>query len=125
MNKRMVRIIGAGIFIVVALAMACSTMVRAGQASVIARFGKPVRMLTEPGWYMRWPLPIERARTVDVRLRSTSSGLYSIQMNDGSVIVAETFVLWRIPNEAESIGRFLRAVDNKPETAAAQMRSLS
>ena len=96
-SRRLFRISLAAAFIITAVLMACSTMVRAGQAQVISRFGKPVRVITEPGWYLRWPIPIERSRAVDLRLRSTSSGLYSIQMNDGSVITAETYVVWQVP----------------------------
>ena len=122
--RRLVRIGLAAAFLIIAVLMACSTMVRAGQAQVISRFGNPVRVITEPGWYLRWPIPIERSRAVDLRLRSTSSGLYSIQMNDGSVITAETYVVWQVPRDPVAIGRFLRAVDNRPEAAASQMRSL-
>src|ERR1700734_1784325 len=57
----------AAICVVVAIAVGSFIQVQAGEATVVTRFGQPVRVLVEPGLAWRLPAPIEAAMPVDLR----------------------------------------------------------
>ncbi len=46
----------------------CTFVVTQGEISVIIRFGKPVRVIAEPGLYLKLPYPFHRLKTLDGRL---------------------------------------------------------
>jgi membrane protease subunit HflC len=118
------RLMAAGGFLIVILVLASGTTVGVGEAVVITRLGQPVRTYLEPGLYWRLPAPIERAERFDMRLRTTSSGRFDVQLRDAAILEVEAAVTWRVTAEADSVGRFLRAVGNKPEQAAAHLRGI-
>jgi membrane protease subunit HflC len=102
---------------------ASAIMVSAGQAVVVTEFGDPVRVLTQPGLDWKIPAPIETAIAVDLRLRTTSSGLQDVGTRDGLRILVQAFVAWRVPAEPDAITQFLRSVRGDPDEAARQLRS--
>jgi membrane protease subunit HflC len=112
-------------FLIVAAAVvaACVVLVAPGQAIVVTQFGNPVNVHTEPGLAWKWPMPVENTIEVDLRLRTTSSGLQDVGTRDGLRILVQAFVAWQVPAEPDHIRQFLRAVRNQPDVAAQQLRS--
>jgi membrane protease subunit HflC len=108
---------------IVVVATACLVQVRAGEAIAIVRFGNPVRVLTEPGLAWKLPIPFEQAVSVDLRLRTTSSGLQDAGTRDGLRIIVQAYVAWQVQPDPANIQRFLRAVKNQPDEAARQLRT--
>jgi modulator of FtsH protease HflC len=90
---------------------------------VIARFGNPVRIISQPGLTWRLPAPIEATIPVDLRLRTTSSGLQDVGTRDGLRVLMQAYVAWQVPRDPASVRQFLRAVQNRPDSAAEQLRS--
>lgn len=97
--------------------------VRSGEATVITRFGNPARVLLDPGLAWRIPAPFESAIPVDLRLRTTSSGLQDTGTRDGLRIIVQAYVAWKVEPDAASVQRFMRAVQNQPDEAARQIRT--
>jgi len=121
---RPLRYVVAALILAAAVLSACFVLIDAGEAVVVTRFGEPVRVLTEPGLAWKAPAPIESTTNVDLRLRTTSSGLHDVGTKDGLRILVQAYVAWQVPNDAEHVLRFLRAVRNQPDEAARQLRSL-
>ncbi len=119
-----IRVSLAVLLIAVALAAAVLVQVRTGEASVVTRFGNPVRVLLEPGLATRWPAPFESIIPVDLRLRTTSSGLQDVGTRDGLRIIVQAYVAWQVQADAQHVQRFMRAVQNKPDETARQIRTL-
>jgi modulator of FtsH protease HflC len=119
------RLIVAGVVALAVLLSACLVLVSPGQAVVITRFGNPVRIITKPGLALKLPPPIDSTVAVDLRLRTTSSGLHDVGTRDGLRILVQAYIAWQIPDDAERIRQFLRAVRNQPEVAAEQLRSFT
>lgn len=117
------RLIIAGILILFVFAAASLVQVPSGEALVITRFGNPTRVLMTPGLAWRWPVPLEAVVPVDLRLRTTSSGLQDVGTRDGLRIIVQAYVAWRVPADAADVQRFLRAVQNQPDEAARQIRA--
>jgi membrane protease subunit HflC len=90
---------------------------------VVTRFGNPARVLMKPGLAWRLPVPLESIIPVDLRLRTTSSGLQDVGTRDGLRIIAQAYVAWQVQPNSPNIQRFLRAVQNQPDEAARQIRA--
>ncbi len=112
------------VVIVAGLVMsACLVLIGPGNALVITRFGNPIAVVTQPGLAWRLPAPIENTTSVDLRLRTTSSGLQDVGTRDGLRVLMQAYVAWQVPRDPASVRQFLRAVQNQPDNAAEQLRS--
>jgi modulator of FtsH protease HflC len=117
------RVLAAGFIVIVAVLSACIVLVVPGQAIVMTRLGNPIRVVTAPGLAWKIPAPIESTIPVDLRLKTTSSGLQDVGTRDGLRILVQAYVAWQVPDDPEHIRQFLRAVRNQPDVAADQLRS--
>jgi len=117
------RVLAAGFIVTIAVLSACVVVVAPGEAIVMSRFGDPIRVRTTPGVAWKIPAPIESTIPVDLKLKTTSSGLQDVGTRDGLRILVQAYVAWQVPADAEHIRQFLRAVRNQPDVAADQLRS--
>jgi len=117
------RFVVAAVIVAAAAVSACVVLVGAGHAIVVTRFGDPVNVIAQPGLAWKIPAPIESTIDVDLRLRTTSSGLHDVGTRDGLRILVQAYVAWQVPAEADHIRQFLRAVRNQPDVAAQQLRN--
>lgn len=122
-RKRAMRIVIAAMLITLALLTACLLEVRAGSATVVTQFGSPVRVLLTPGPAWRIPAPFETPVDVDLRVRSTSSGLQDVGTRDGLRVLIQAWALWKVKPDNDHVLRFIRAVQNQPDEAARQIRT--
>jgi len=106
-----------------AVIAACSVLVTAGDALVISRFGDPTRVLIKPGLRWKLPPPFETVLPVDLRLKTTSSGLQDVGTKDGLRILVQAYVAWKVEADEEHVRQYLRAVRNQPAEAASQIRT--
>jgi membrane protease subunit HflC len=118
-----VRVIIASLIVLVALIAECIVMVPADEAVVISRLGDPVRVITKPGLAWKLPAPIESTVPIDLRLRTTSTGLQDVGTRDGLRVLVQVFTAWQVPDDPQAIRQFLRALRNQPDEAARQLRS--
>lgn len=119
------RFLVAAAVVLALVASACLVLVSPGQAVVVTRFGDPVRVITSPGLAFKLPSPIDSTVPVDLRLRTTSSGLHDVGTKDGLRILVQAYIAWQIPDDPDHIRQFLRAVRNQPAVAAEQLRSFT
>jgi modulator of FtsH protease HflC len=117
------RIAVAALVLLAAIAAACIVMVPAGEAGVITRFGNPVRVVTQPGLAWKLPAPFESSIPIDLRLRTTSTGLQDVGTRDGLRVLVQAYVAWQVPSDPQRVRQFLRSVRNQPDEAARQLRS--
>jgi len=117
------RLVVATVIILVAILAECIVMVPADQAVVISQFGDPVRVLTRPGLAWKLPAPIQTTVPIDLRLRTTSTGLQDVGTKDGIRVLVQAYTAWQVPDDPTHIRQFLRAVRNQPDEAARQLRS--
>lgn len=122
-GRLLLRLAFATLVILGAVLAASAVLVEAGTAVVVTRFGRPVRILTEPGLAWKLPAAVDAVIPVDLRLRTTSSGLQDVGTRDGLRILVQAFVAWQVPAEPGEILQFVRTVRNEPDEAARQLRS--
>jgi membrane protease subunit HflC len=113
----------AALVVLIFVMTTCLVLVGPGEGVVMTRFGQPVRVITQPGLTWRLPAPVDRATRVDLRLRTTSTGLQDVGTRDGLRVLIQAYVVWQVPPEPARVTQFLRAVRNQPDEAAEQLRS--
>ncbi|MFH7826200.1 protease modulator HflC [Kluyvera chengduensis] len=122
-HKRALRLGIAAFLLTLAVLTACLLNVSAGSATVVTRFGNPERVLLSPGLAWRLPAPFETPINVDLRVRSTSSGLQDVGTRDGLRVLVQAWVIWKVKPDDNNVLRFIRAVQNQPDEAARQIRT--
>ena len=98
-----------------------SFQVRETQSVLVTTFGKPTHQITEPGWYFKWPAPIQTKHPFDSRMRVFEGDLIETETAERVPIVVNTYVVWKI---AEPLG-FFNAVGTVREAESKLLSQLS
>ncbi|MHC4742553.1 MAG: SPFH domain-containing protein [Planctomycetota bacterium] len=74
-----------------------SFQVRETQAALVMTFQNPPDApITEPGWYFKWPPPIQWVHKFDTRLRVLEAEVGEPTTSEGIPIIVNTYVVWKI-----------------------------
>jgi membrane protease subunit HflC len=87
-----------------------SFQVRQSEMALVLTFGKPTRPITEPGWRLKWPAPIQTLVKYDARQLLFEGVEEETVTKGGEPIIVQTYIVWRI---AEPI-KFREAVRDVP-----------
>jgi len=113
------------IFIVLLIAVIglylVSFQVREIESALVTTFGKPSREITEPGWYFKWPAPIERVYKFDSRMRVFEADLGETTTKGAVPIIVNTYVIWKIAEPLE----FFNAVGTVREAESKLLSQIS
>jgi len=97
----------------------CSFQVRQNESVVLTRLGNPIRVLQDPGLYLKWPWPIENVNRYDARLDFFETRLAEALTRDKRNVIVPVFVSWKISDPK----RFLESLGST-ENARAKLDSL-
>jgi len=113
------------IFIVLTLAVLAlylvSFQVREIESALVTTFGRPSREITEPGWYFKWPAPIEQTHKFDSRMRVLEADIGETTTKGAVPIIVNTYVVWKI---AEPL-QFFNAVGTVKEAESKLLSQIS
>jgi membrane protease subunit HflC len=73
-----------------------SFQVRETESALVTTFGSPKRVIAEPGWYFKWPTPIQQVYTFDSRMRVYEANLGETTTKEAVPIIVNTYVVWRV-----------------------------
>ncbi|MEX1115644.1 MAG: protease modulator HflC [Akkermansiaceae bacterium] len=90
---RTLLILVVGLTVVVS---ACGFILSETEKAIVVRFGKPVRTHVEPGFYPRFPAPIERVIRIDRRLQHAEIRLSETLTKDQRNVIIPIFYAWRV-----------------------------
>lgn len=96
-----------------------SFQVRENEFAVLTAFGKPVRVVREPGLYPRLPWPFQSVQRFDARLDFYEARISEALTLDKRNVIVPVFIAWRIADPL----RFLQAVGSA-ENARARFDAL-
>ncbi len=113
------RILLYTLIVVSLLACMVAYQVRQNEKAVITRFGKPVRVITEPGLFIKWPWPVETVNRVDVRLNFYEVRLSEALTKDRRNVIVPVFIAWKIEDPL----KFLEAIGS-PQNAQNKLDGL-
>ncbi len=102
------RVLPICIISAVLLAGMVGFVVRENERAVITRFGKPVKVIANPGFYGKWPWPIETVNRVDSRLSFYELRLSEALTKDRRNVIVPVFVAWKVDDPL----KFLEAIGN-------------
>ena len=104
------------LFIIVVLGLQLiSFQVREIETAMVTTFGKPTREIKEPGFYFRWPFPIERVYKFDSRMRVFEGDLGETTTKGTDPIIVNTYIVWKISEPLKyfhSVGTIKEAENN-------------
>lgn len=75
--------------------------VREIESALVTSFAGEPREITEPGWYFRWPAPIQRVYKFDSRMRVLEVETNEIPTRGTSPIIVNAYVVWKIAKPLE------------------------
>ncbi len=78
-----------------------SFRVRETECALVTTFGEPGRQLTEPGWYPRWPFPIQKVYKFDSRMMDFEVDAAEVTTQGAVPIIVKTYIVWRIAKPLE------------------------
>jgi len=90
---RTLLILSVGLAVIVS---ACGFILSETEKAIVVRFGKPIRTLAEPGFYPRFPAPIERVIRIDRRLQHAEIRLSETLTKDQRNVIVPVFYTWRV-----------------------------
>ena len=95
-------LIVAGLF----LAMLVCFQVRQTESVVVTTFGKYARTITDPGFNLRAPWPIQSLHRFDNRVRNFERKYEQTTTRDGRILIIEVFLGWRVKEPRTFLERF-------------------
>ena len=98
-----------------------SFQVREIEYALVTTFGKPTRQITDPGWYFKWPAPIQRIYKFDSRMRVFVADVGETTTKGAVPIIVNTYVVWKI---AEPLA-FFNAVGTVREAESKLLSQIS
>src|SRR4030042_2434126 len=68
------------------------------ETAVVTTFGKATseNEITEPGWYLKWPAPIQKVYKFDSRKRVFEGDLVETTTREAVPIIIKPYVVWKI-----------------------------
>jgi len=75
-----------------------SFQVREIETALVTTFGKATSEdeITEPGWYFKWPAPIQRVYKFDFRKRVFEGDLIETTTKGAVPVIVNTYVVWKV-----------------------------
>jgi modulator of FtsH protease HflC len=87
------------------LLFAVSFVVRENEKALVLRFGRPVRVVENAGWYQKLPWPIDRVVRLDARLQQGEIRLSEAITRDKRNVIVPLFFSWRIADPTRFLTR--------------------
>jgi modulator of FtsH protease HflC len=106
MRRNILTVIIGAVLIIIFLLLLFVFQVRQSQVAVVTTFGKPVRDITEPGAYLKWPWPIQRVYKFDQRVQNFQDKFSENYTADNITLLSSVYVGWRISNAAAFFPKF-------------------
>ena len=108
MNREFVYI-GIAIVVVLLVFISCTTIISQGWTGVLLSFGKPLKVITEPGLYFKLPYPIHRVTKLDSRLLLLEPRPSEFLTADKKNLILENSICYRIVDPVQ----FMKTVRDK------------
>ncbi len=111
------------VFLIVAVLVLCfvSFQVRETESALVTTFGDPTKSIVEPGWYWKWPVPIQRVHKFDSRMRLYEGIMEETNTKGGEPIVVTSYMVWKI-DDPQKFLEALRTVEGAEKQLRGQFR---
>ena len=120
----MAKRIGGLIILALFLGAAATSFVVVDEKShaVITQFGRPVSVLSDAGFYLKLPMPFQRASLLDKRILITNTRETELLTADKKNVLVSTYISWKIADPVRYLAA-LRSRDFAENRLAALVQS--
>jgi membrane protease subunit HflC len=123
MKRNPITLITGGVLLVIFAFMLFTFQVRQTEVAVVTQFGKYSRSITNAGFQMRLPWPIEKVYEFDRRLQTFESKMDQATTLDQINLLARVYVGWRIGDPGIFLQRFNGDIATAERTLEPVVRS--
>jgi len=120
MARFILRAVVGGAVVLVLLGWLFSYQLEESRSAVVTRFGYPRRVEIEPGLHAKWPWPVEKAQSLDMRQRLYNLRHCQTLTRDKKNVILMSYVVWRIDDPL----RFLQRTTGMTDQAELKLDSL-
>ena len=106
MNRNFLTVVIGAVLIVIFALLLFVFQVRQSEVAVVTTFGKPVRDLTEPGAYFKWPWPVQKVYKFDQRVQNFEDKFSENLTADNNNLLTSVYVGWKISDAAAFFPKF-------------------
>jgi membrane protease subunit HflC len=106
MNRNVLTFVIGAVLVVIFALLLFVFQVRKSETAVITTFGKPVRNITEPGAYFKWPWPVQRVYKFDDRIQNFEDKFNETLTADQNNLITSVYVGWQIADASAFLNHF-------------------
>jgi membrane protease subunit HflC len=106
MNRNFLTVVIGAVLILIFALLLFVFQVRKSEVAVVTTFGKPVRNLTEPGAYFKWPWPVQKVYKFDQRTQNFEDKFSENLTADSITLLTSVYVGWKISDAATFFPKF-------------------
>ncbi len=106
MKRNLLTVIVGTLLVVIFVLLLFVFQVRQSEVAVVTTFGKPVRNLTEPGAYFKWPWPIQKVYKFDQRVQNFEDKFSENFTADNITLLTSVYVGWKISDASVFFPKF-------------------
>ena len=106
MNRNVLTFAIGAVLIVIFALLLFVFQVRQSETAVVTTFGKPVRNITEPGAYFKWPWPIQKVYLFDDRIQNFEDTFSETLTADQNNLITSVYVGWQISDASAFLNHF-------------------
>jgi membrane protease subunit HflC len=106
MNRNFLTVVIGAVLILIFALLLFVFQVRQSEVAVVTTFGKPVRDLTEPGAYFKWPWPIQKVYKFDQRVQNFEDKFSENYTADSVTLLSSVYVGWKISDAKSFFPKF-------------------
>jgi membrane protease subunit HflC len=123
MKKNLLTIVIGAVLIIIFALLLFVFQVRQSEVAVVTTFGKPVRNITEPGAYFKWPWPIQNVYKFDKRVQNFEDKFSQTLTADNNNLIVTIYTGWEISDAKEFYPKFLGSVPAAQRALESMMRN--
>jgi membrane protease subunit HflC len=123
MKKNLLTVVIGAILVVIFVLLLFVFQVRQSEVAVVTTFGKPVRNITEPGAYFKWPWPIQNVYKFDKRVQNFEDKFSQTLTADNNNLIVTIYTGWEISDASEFYPKFLGSVPAAQRALESMMRN--
>jgi modulator of FtsH protease HflC len=124
MKKRnIITIIVGAVLIIIFVMLLFAFQVRYAEVAIVTTFGKPVRNITEPGLYFKWPWPIQRVYKFDGRVQNFQDKFSETYTRDNNNLIVTVYAGWKISNASLFYPKFNGSVPRAEQILENMLRN--
>ena len=106
MNRNFLTVVIGAVLILIFALLLFVFQVRQSEVAVVTTFGKPVRNITEPGPYLKWPWPVQKVYKFDQRVQNFEDKFSENYTADNITLLTSVYVGWKISDAKAFFPKF-------------------